>query len=93
MLTGFNVPVRIGGITVMPGDVLLGDREGVSIIPPQLVDDVIKKAEDTKIHDDWTKMKFREKKWKSSDIYGSPRDPELKKEYEEYRNKAMGAAK
>jgi regulator of RNase E activity RraA len=77
----------------MPGDVLLGDREGVSIIPPQLVDDVIKKAEDTKIHDDWTKMKFREKKWKSSDIYGSPHDPELKKEYEEYRKKAMDAAK
>jgi 4-hydroxy-4-methyl-2-oxoglutarate aldolase len=93
MLTGFNVPVRIGGITVMPGDVLLGDREGVSIIPPQLVDDVIKRAEDTKVHDDWTKMKFREKKWKSSDIYGSPRDPELRKEYEEYRKKAMGAAK
>ena len=42
MLTGFNVPIRIGGITVMPGDVVFGDREGISIIPPQLVDDVIK---------------------------------------------------
>jgi 4-hydroxy-4-methyl-2-oxoglutarate aldolase len=93
MLTGFNVPIRVDGITVMPGDVLLGDREGISIVPPQLVEDVVKRGEDTKIHDDWTKMKFREGKYKSSDIYGSPRDPELRKEYEEYKKKQMGASK
>src|SRR5580692_12589128 len=29
MLTGINVPVRIGGVTVMPGDLVVGDREGV----------------------------------------------------------------
>ena len=28
MLTGINVPVRIGEVTVMPGDLVLGDREG-----------------------------------------------------------------
>jgi 4-hydroxy-4-methyl-2-oxoglutarate aldolase len=93
MLTGFNVPIRIGGITVMPGDVVLGDREGVSIVPPQLVEEVVKRGEDTKIHDDWTKMKFREGKYKSSDIYGSPRDPELRKEYEEYKKKQMATQK
>jgi regulator of RNase E activity RraA len=93
MLTGFNVPIRIGGITVMPGDVLLGDKEGISIIPPVLVDEVIRRAEDTKIHDDWTKAKFREGKYKSSDIYGSPRDPQLKAEYEEYRKKRMAEKK
>lgn len=93
MLTGFNVPINVGGITVMPGDVILGDREGVSIIPPQLVEEVARKGEDTKIHDEWTKMKFREGKYKSSDIYGSPRDPALKQEYEEYRKKQAGASK
>src|SRR5437764_8231469 len=34
MLTGINVPVRIGGVTVMPGDLVVGDREGVYFIPP-----------------------------------------------------------
>lgn len=87
MLTGFNVPIRIGGITVMPGDVILGDREGISIVPPHLAEAVALKGEDTKIHDEWTKMKFREGKYKSSDVYGSPRIPELKKEYEEYHKK------
>jgi len=28
MVTGINVPVRIGNATVMPGDVVFGDREG-----------------------------------------------------------------
>ena len=35
MLTGINVPVRIGNVTVMPGDLVVGDREGVYFIPPQ----------------------------------------------------------
>jgi regulator of RNase E activity RraA len=37
MLTGINVPIRIGGTTVMPGDLVVGDREGVYFIPPQFV--------------------------------------------------------
>jgi 4-hydroxy-4-methyl-2-oxoglutarate aldolase len=90
MLTGFNVPVRIGNTTVMPGDIAFGDREGVYFIPPHLLDAVLQRAEETKIHDDWTKKKFLEGKYKSSDIYGRPRDPELIKEYEEYRKKASG---
>ena len=32
MLTGINIPVRIGGVTVMPGDLVVGDREGVVLI-------------------------------------------------------------
>lgn len=90
MLTGFNVPVRIGNTTVMPGDVVVGDREGVYFVPPQMVDAVLKRAEDIKVHDVWTKKKFDEGKYKSSDIYGSPHDPALRKEYEEYRAKELG---
>ena len=37
MITGINVPVRIGKATVMPGDVVFGDAEGVYFIPPALV--------------------------------------------------------
>jgi regulator of RNase E activity RraA len=85
MLTGFNVPIRIGNATVMPGDIAFGDKTGVYFIPPQLVEEVLKRAADTKIHDDWTKAKFREGKYKSSDIYGRPHAPELIKEYEAYK--------
>ena len=91
MLTGVNVPVRIGSATVMPGDVVFGDSEGVYFIPPQLVKKVLDKADVTHIHDEWTKMKLLTGKYKSSEIYPSPSDPALKKEYEEYLKKRLAA--
>lgn len=89
MLTGINIPVRIGGVTVMPGDLVVGDREGIYFIPPQLVEQVLDRADETHVHDEWTRKKFDEGKYKSSDIYGSPRDPELKKEYQEYLKRRL----
>src|SRR5882724_5346200 len=89
MLTGINVPVRIGGVTVMPGDLVVGDREGVYFVPPQYVKEVLDKADETHIHDEWTKKKFAEGKYKSSEIYGSPSDPKLKEEYAEYLKRRL----
>lgn len=89
MLTGINVPVRIGGVTVMPGDLVVGDREGVYFIPPQFVQAVLDHADETHIHDEWTKKKFDEGKYKSSEIYSSPKDPKLQKEYQEYLKKRL----
>jgi 4-hydroxy-4-methyl-2-oxoglutarate aldolase len=34
-------------------------------------------------------MKFDEGKYKSSEIYGTPKDPKLKKEYEDYLKKRL----
>ncbi|MEX2262499.1 MAG: dimethylmenaquinone methyltransferase [Bryobacteraceae bacterium] len=90
MLTGVNVPVRIGNATAMPGDVVLGDREGVYFIPPHLVAPVVERAEETRIHDDWTKAKFQTGKYKSSELYPRPSDPALIKEYEEYKKSKLG---
>jgi 4-hydroxy-4-methyl-2-oxoglutarate aldolase len=87
MLTGVNVPVRIGGATVMPGDLVFGDREGVYFVPPHLVAEILEKAETTHIHDEWTKSKFLSGKYKSSELYPTPQDPALKKEYEDYLRK------
>src|SRR5580765_7779900 len=89
MLTGINVPVRIGGVTVMPGDLVVGDREGVYFVPPQLVKEVLDRADETHIHDEWTKRKFDEGKYKSSEIYGSPKDPKLQQEYKDYLKKRL----
>lgn len=90
MLTGVNVPVKIGGAVVMPGDVVFGDRGGLYFVPPQHLKEIIGKAEETHIHDEWTKNKFMTGKYKSSDLYSSPRLPELKKEYDEYLKKKLG---
>ena len=89
MVTGINIPVRIGEVTVMPGDLVVGDREGVYFIPPAQVKAVLDGSDVIHIHDEWTRMKFDMNKYKSSEIYGSPRDPELKKEYEAFLKKRL----
>jgi len=89
MLTGINIPIRIGGVTVMPGDLVVGDREGVYFIPPQLVKEVLDRADEIHVHDEWTKKKFDEGKYKSSDIYSTPTDPKLQQEYQEYLKRRL----
>ncbi|MEO8372734.1 MAG: dimethylmenaquinone methyltransferase, partial [Candidatus Solibacter sp.] len=88
-ITGINIPVRVGGVTVMPGDLVLGDAEGVYFIPPHLVQQTVDNADTVHIHDEWTRKKFDEGKYKSSEIYSSPRNPALKKEYDEYLKKRL----
>src|SRR5664279_1428512 len=51
-LTGVNIPIRIGNVTVMPGDVVVGDREGVTFIPPQALAEILDRADTTHIHDE-----------------------------------------
>jgi 4-hydroxy-4-methyl-2-oxoglutarate aldolase len=89
IISGINVPVRIGNATVMPGDLVFGDSEGVYFIPPALVQRVVDNADVIHVHDEWTRKKFDEGKYKSSDIYGSPTDPALKKEYDEYLKRRL----
>jgi regulator of RNase E activity RraA len=84
MLTGVNVPVRIGDATVMPGDLVVGDREGVTFVPPHLAEDVFNAAKTTELHDLWTKEKMATGKYTASELYPSPRDPGLQKEYADW---------
>jgi regulator of RNase E activity RraA len=41
----YDVPVRIGAVTINAGDYLLGDRDGVCIIPRQHADAIVDAAE------------------------------------------------
>jgi len=42
----YGEPVTIGGVTVRTGDWLLGDRDGVVIIPAALVEEVVTRTEE-----------------------------------------------
>ena len=88
-MTGINVPMRIGNATVMPGDLVVGDPEGIYFVPPQSGAETVDNADEVHIHDEWTRKKFDEGKYKSSEIYSTPRDPALKKEYQEYLKKRL----
>jgi len=89
IISGINVPVKIGNATVMPGDLVVGDSEGVYFVPPALVQQVVDNADVIHVHDEWTRKKFDEGKYKSGEIYGTPKDPALKKEYEDYLKRRL----
>jgi len=46
MIDGINIPVKVGGIYVRPGDIILGDDTGVLRIPKEKAEDVLKDAKD-----------------------------------------------
>ena len=75
MPTGINVPIRIGGVTVMPGDLVVGDREGVYFIPPQFVKEVLDRADEIRIHDEWTKKKFAKGNTNPAKFTALPKTP------------------
>ena len=90
MVVGVNIPVRISNTTVMPGDIVFGDREGVTFIPPHLAKALVDAAEVVHVHDEWTRKKFDEGKYRATDIYSRPTDPALIKEYEQYLREKLG---
>ncbi|MFT4566105.1 MAG: 4-hydroxy-4-methyl-2-oxoglutarate aldolase [Saprospiraceae bacterium] len=51
MLSGLNVPIRMGEATVLPGDVVLAKREGVIFIPAHLAELVVTTSEVVRLRD------------------------------------------
>ena len=48
MITNYQVPIRIGDVLIRPGDIVLGDIDGVVVVPRDLACDVLKRAEELK---------------------------------------------
>ena len=68
MLTGINVPIRIGNVTVMPGDIAIGDPEGVTFVPPQLAEKLADETEMDRLVDEWGHSMLREGKYTPGQI-------------------------
>ncbi|MER5450373.1 RraA family protein [Streptomyces sp. NPDC002766] len=49
---GYQVPVTVGGVRVEPGDLLLGDADGIVAIPASRADEVIAAAEEIRDAED-----------------------------------------
>ena len=60
MITGINVPIRIGPVTVIPGDIVLGKQDGVMFIPPHLVEKVVKAGELVQLKDQFGHQRLKE---------------------------------
>jgi len=44
-LVDYNVPITIGDVRIQPGDFVVGDRDGVLVIPQSVAEEVITRAE------------------------------------------------
>ncbi|MEM2092048.1 MAG: RraA family protein [Candidatus Bathyarchaeia archaeon] len=40
-----NIPISIGGVTVNPGDIIIGDDDGVVVVPRRVAPQVLERAE------------------------------------------------
>lgn len=68
MLVGMNCPIRLGLATVMPGDIVLGKREGVIFIPPHLAEKVVTTSEVIRLRDMFGMQRLREGKYTPGQI-------------------------
>jgi len=84
MLMGMNVPVRIGETTVMPGDIVLSDPEGLVFIPAHLAEAVVEASEETRARDEWGQMMLRQGKYGPGEI-DTEWTPEMEAEFEAWR--------
>jgi regulator of RNase E activity RraA len=64
MCASVNAPIRIGRVTVLPGDVVLAKSTGVSFIPPHLVAECVISGEYTALQDEFSHFCISTKKFK-----------------------------
>lgn len=68
VLIGLNTPTRIGGAIVMPGDLVISEREGVLFIPAHMAEKVIATAEFITLRDKYSKSVLKEGKYTAGQI-------------------------
>lgn len=72
-----NEPIIIGGVLINPGDIVVGDRDGVVIVPQNKIEETIEKAMAREAKEERTREELRKGRV-SIDIYGwnSPPAPD-----------------
>jgi regulator of RNase E activity RraA len=82
MSVDYQVPVRIGTVTVIPGDLLVGESTGILVIPAAIAEKIADKALE---HDEEEAFQ-RQLLLQGESIYGVyPMNPATRKRFEEYR--------
>ncbi|HKX43582.1 MAG TPA: RraA family protein [Burkholderiaceae bacterium] len=63
-----NVPISVGGMVVHPGDIVVGDQDGLLAIPPDDAQDLIEKARVVLANEEKTMQAMKEGRWDRSFI-------------------------
>ena len=82
---GLNEVVRCGGVAVVPGDILLGDAQGVLVIPRAIARDVAERAAAIEHREGFLRAVLQQGVRTIDEVY--PPSDEVLREYEEFRKR------
>ena len=68
--TSINAPIRIGDVTVFPGDVVFANEYGVVFIPAYMVEALVKSSEMTGLRDEFERYMLQLSKYPSGEVHG-----------------------
>ena len=68
--TSINAPIRIGQVTVFPGDVVFANEYGVVFIPAHLVEELVSSSEMTGLRDEFERVLLQQGKYPSGQVHG-----------------------
>jgi regulator of RNase E activity RraA len=68
--TSINAPIRVGEVTVFPGDIVFANDYGVVFIPAHLVEDLVRANELTGLRDEFERLLLKQGKYLSGEIHG-----------------------
>ena len=74
-----NVPIGCAGVAIYPGDVMVGDANGVVAVPAQMADEVAREAYETMQYEEFVELQLG----RGRSLFGLfPSTPESTKEYQ-----------
>jgi regulator of RNase E activity RraA len=77
-----QVPIGCGGVAVYPGDIVVGDEEGVVVIPATMAEEVAAEAAAQRQFEDWAEARVKE----GRSIFGLyPPNAETRAEFEAWK--------
>ena len=79
-----NVPIGCGDVAVWPGDVMVGDREGVTVIPANIVDEIAEEAFQMTAFEDFVTEMVQKHNRSILGLY-PPTDPQTNVEFAAWR--------
>lgn len=79
----YQVPIQCGGVAISPGDILVGDSEGVLVIPANFAEEVAEKALAIDHKENFLRSVLEEGKRPIYEVY--PPNAEVQAEYEAYK--------
>lgn len=68
--TSINAPIRIGEVTVFPGDIVFANEYGVAFIPAHMVNDLVSASEMVSLNDEFERYLLQQNKYPTGAIHG-----------------------